>query len=52
VIPTTHREYAENAYDLRGGCGFSFGNGCSEGETNVSLFGGQKKRTIPIKTTV
>jgi nitrate reductase / nitrite oxidoreductase, beta subunit len=52
VIPTTHREYAENAYDLRGGCGFSFGNGCSEGESNVSLFGGDKKRTIPIKATL
>ncbi|MBB4845644.1 nitrate reductase beta subunit [Paucibacter oligotrophus] len=52
VIPSTHREYAENAYDLRGGCGFSFGNGCSEGETNVSLFGGDKRRTIPIKATI
>jgi len=29
VIPTTHREYAENAYDLRGGCGFSDGEGCT-----------------------
>jgi len=41
VIPTTHREWAEDAYDLRGSCGFSFGNGCSEGET-PSLFGGNK----------
>jgi nitrate reductase beta subunit len=49
VIPTTHREYAENAYDLRGGCGFSFGNGCSDGQSETSLFGG-KKKTIPIKT--
>ena len=49
VIPTTHREYAENAYDLRGSCGFSFGNGCSDGESEASLFGGKKKRTIPIK---
>jgi nitrate reductase delta subunit len=31
VIPTAHREYAENAFDMRGGCGFSFGNGCSDG---------------------
>ncbi len=51
VIPTTHREYAENAYDLRGGCGFSFGNGCSDGETKTSLFGG-KKKVIPIKEAV
>jgi nitrate reductase beta subunit len=52
VIPTTHREYAENAYELRQGCGFSFGNGCSEGQTETSLFGGARKRTIPIKATV
>jgi len=49
VIPTTHREYAENAYDLRGSCGFSFGNGCSDGESEASLFGGKKRRTIPIR---
>jgi nitrate reductase beta subunit len=52
VIPSTHREYAENAFDVRGGCGFSFGNGCSDGESTVSLFGGTKKRTIPIKARV
>ncbi|WP_417467047.1 nitrate reductase subunit beta [Maricaulis sp.] len=39
VIPTTHREWAEDAYDLRGECGFSFGNGCSDGSTVGSLFG-------------
>ncbi len=50
VIPTTHREYAENAHDLRGGCGFSFGNGCSDGQSEASLFGGKKRRTIPIKS--
>jgi nitrate reductase beta subunit len=52
VIPTTHREYAENAFDLRGGCGFSFGNGCSDGTTETSLFGARKRRTIPIKAVV
>jgi len=52
VIPTTHREYAENAFNVRGGCGFTFGNGCSEGETETSLFGSEKKRTIPIKATL
>ncbi|MCW5568414.1 MAG: nitrate reductase subunit beta [Dokdonella sp.] len=51
VIPTTHREYAENAFDVRGGCGFSFGNGCSDGESGTSLFGGKKRRTIPIRQT-
>jgi nitrate reductase beta subunit len=51
VIPA-HREYAENAFDMRGGCGFSFGNGCSDGATETSMFGGKKPRTIPIKATV
>jgi nitrate reductase beta subunit len=39
VIPTTHREYAENAFDLKGSCGFSFGNGCSHGVSEPKLFG-------------
>ncbi len=52
VIPSSHREYAENTFDMRGGCGFSFGNGCSGGTTDVSLFGGSRKRTIPIKAEI
>jgi nitrate reductase / nitrite oxidoreductase, beta subunit len=48
VIPSTHREHAEDAYDLRGSCGFSFGNGCSGGDGKPSLFGG-KKRVIPLR---
>ena len=52
VIPSSHREYAENTFDMRGGCGFTFGNGCSDGASDVSLFGGTRKRTIPIKAEV
>jgi nitrate reductase beta subunit len=52
VIPSTHREYAENTFDMKGGCGFSFGNGCSDGTTETSLFGGKKRRTIPIRSAV
>jgi nitrate reductase beta subunit len=52
VIPSTHREYAENTFDVRGGCGFTFGNGCSDGASESSLFGGTKRRTIPIKAAV
>jgi len=50
VIPTTHREYAENAYGLRSECGFSFGNGCQD-DGQPSLFGGRMggKRVFPIK---
>jgi nitrate reductase beta subunit len=45
VIPTSHREYASatfDAYGERGGCGFSFGNGCGGGSNPVDLFGGKK----------
>ena len=44
VIPTTHREYAEDAFDLRNSCGFSFGNGCSGGTSGPELFGRPKHR--------
>jgi nitrate reductase beta subunit len=42
VIPSTHREYAENAFDLKSACGFSFGNGCSDGASTANLFGAKK----------
>lgn len=42
VIPTSHKAYAEDAYDMKSSCGFSFGNGCSDGTSEVSLFGGNK----------
>ena len=43
VIPTTHREQVEEAYELRGGCGFTDGNGCSTGMSKGSLFGSAKR---------
>ena len=39
VIPTTHREYAEDAYGLKGECGFSFGDGCGEPKRAVEWTG-------------
>ena len=44
VIPSSHREEVEDAYDLRGSCGFSFGNGCSGGSGGGNLFGGAGRR--------
>jgi hypothetical protein len=35
VIPTGHREDVEDMYAEKGGCGFSFGNGCSGGSTQT-----------------
>tara|TARA_R110002096_G_scaffold87751_13_gene201298 strand:+ start:8116 stop:9639 length:1524 start_codon:yes stop_codon:yes gene_type:complete len=51
VIPTTHREQVEEAYDLRGECGFTDTNGCSPGVSKGSLFGG-KKRPLKMPTEV
>jgi len=48
VIPTTHREYAEDAFDLRGSCGFSLGSAADEKPGVKSLFG-SKRKVIKIK---
>ena len=49
VIPTAHRELAEeDIMGLRGGCGFTDGNGCSTGSSGKTLFGNKKRGlTIP-----
>ena len=49
VIPTAHREIDEDAYDLRGSCGFSFGNGCSGGTSEANLFGTPKRAKTPME---
>jgi len=60
VIPTSHREYASSTFDAygeQGGCGFSFGSGCSTGNSETNLFGGNKKPQrsgggIPVKIPI
>jgi nitrate reductase beta subunit len=47
VIPTAHRENSESALDLRGGCGFTFGNGCSDGTSSTNIFNVPRKHKIP-----
>jgi nitrate reductase beta subunit len=49
VIPTAHRETSEDALELRGSCGFSFGNGCSTGDTETNLFGSPKRARNPME---
>jgi len=54
VIPTTHREVTEDAYELRGSCGFSFGGGCGGGSavpkpnlfSGMALKHGKKKENV------
>ncbi len=43
VIPASHKSYAEEAYSMKSSCGFSFGNGCSDGNNDANLFGGKKQ---------
>ncbi len=53
VIPTAHREDAMNeAFAERGGCGFTFGNGCATGNSDVNMFGGKKTTQRNIIKTV
>ncbi|MCB1639264.1 MAG: nitrate reductase subunit beta, partial [Thiothrix sp.] len=51
VIPTSHRELAHDAFPERGGCGFSFGDGCgnSNGKSDFNLFGGRKQTVTMVK---
>lgn len=50
VIPSAHREVSEDAYDMRGECGFSFGNGCSGGTSDADLFGAKRKKSVKTPT--
>ena len=54
VIPTSHKEDAmkmDEAFGERGGCGFSFGDGCEGSNSSFNLFGGKKtKRRDIIKS--
>jgi nitrate reductase / nitrite oxidoreductase, beta subunit len=47
VIPTSRREQNENAFDLKNSCGFTFGNGCSDGISQTNIFNVPKKHKLP-----
>ncbi|MDE2308032.1 MAG: nitrate reductase subunit beta, partial [Xanthomonadaceae bacterium] len=47
VVPTAHREYANDAFGERGGCGFTFGNGCS-GDSPADLFTARRITTYAV----
>lgn len=42
VIPSSHKEMVEDSFNEKGSCGFTFGNGCSGGVSEGSLFGNRK----------
>jgi nitrate reductase beta subunit len=39
VVPSSHKELVEDSFNDKGSCGFTFGNGCSGGVSEGSLFG-------------
>ncbi|RFA38632.1 nitrate reductase subunit beta [Alkalilimnicola ehrlichii] len=55
VIPTNQREYASDIYDAiteRGGCGFTFGQGCGGATDDPDVFGGKPtsvRKYFPIR---
>jgi nitrate reductase beta subunit len=53
VVPTAHREDAlKYAQQEANGCGFSFGNGCSDGNSEMNMFGGKKSNRKDIINSV
>ena len=52
VIPTAHRELADEAIDVKTGCGFTDTNGCSTGLSQARLFGGAKKKRFTLPSEV
>lgn len=53
VVPTAHREEAlKYAQDEASGCGFSFGNGCSDGNSELNIFGAKKTNRKDVISSV
>jgi len=52
VIPSGHREVADDMYEERGGCGFSLGNGCSGGTSGANLFGAPARKKLQTPSEV
>ena len=48
VIPTSYRAAVERNFSSTGDCGFSFGNGCSSGYSDGSLFGKNKQPKVDV----
>ncbi|WP_321946852.1 nitrate reductase subunit beta [Paraburkholderia sp. J10-1] len=46
VVPSSHKEMVEDSFNEKGSCGFSFGNGCSGGVSEGSLFGSNVEGSV------
>ena len=45
-VPSSHKEMVEDSFNEKGSCGFSFGNGCSGGVSEGSLFGAKHEGSV------
>jgi nitrate reductase beta subunit len=48
VIPSTHREETINTFEEKSSCGFTFGNGCSDGVSPKTTLFGNRKNSVPV----
>jgi nitrate reductase beta subunit len=46
VVPSSHKEQAEDSFNDKSSCGFTFGNGCSGGVSEGSLFGKKQQGSV------
>jgi nitrate reductase / nitrite oxidoreductase, beta subunit len=46
VVPSSHKELVEDSFNDKGSCGFTFGNGCSGGVSEGSLFGKKPQGSV------
>jgi len=48
VIPSTHREETINTFEEKSSCGFTFGNGCSDGVSPKTTLFGNRRNAVPV----
>lgn len=46
VVPSSHKEMVEDSFNEKGSCGFTFGNGCSGGTSDGTLFGRKAEGSV------
>jgi nitrate reductase beta subunit len=46
VVPSSHKEIVEDSFNDKASCGFTFGNGCSGGVSEGSLFGKKPQGSV------
>ena len=47
-MPSSHRELAREAFPEKGGCGFSFGDGCHGSDTKFNLFNSRRIDAVDV----